>query len=240
MAVITPMSGRAIGAQLRDLAEAAHAHLDDADLGVGLEPAERQRHAELVVEAALGRDRARDRRAERGEDVLRRRLAGRARDPDDPRVASVAHRPGDRRERGEGTSCGTSVAAAPRSRASCMNSRARPDRDEEVAGLDAARVDLDAGHLTFARRAHPRPSRRSSSMLSGIMRAESWSERLAGDDSVVERQLLAVDLLALLVPLACDHDDVARLREPDRAARSRCAGRDRSRRSRLRPEGCPR
>ena len=39
IAVITPTSGRAIRAQLGDLAEAAHAQLDDADLRVGLEPA---------------------------------------------------------------------------------------------------------------------------------------------------------------------------------------------------------
>ena len=75
MFVITPMSGFANDASQRDLAEAAHPHLGDADLGVGLEPAERQRHAELVVVVALVRDRARVRRAEREQDVLRRRLA---------------------------------------------------------------------------------------------------------------------------------------------------------------------
>ena len=42
-----------------DLAEAAHAHLDDADLGVRLDPAQRQRHPELVVVVRLGGDRAR-------------------------------------------------------------------------------------------------------------------------------------------------------------------------------------
>ena len=55
-------------AELGDLAEAAHRQLDDADLGVGLEPAERQRDAELGVVAPLGRDRADDaaRRARQG------------------------------------------------------------------------------------------------------------------------------------------------------------------------------
>ena len=80
-------------AELRDLAEAAHAHLHDADLRVRLEPAERERNAELGVVAALGRDRARDRRAERREDVLRRRLAGGAGDADEPSAAGWREAP---------------------------------------------------------------------------------------------------------------------------------------------------
>ena len=55
-------------AQLGDLSEAAHRQLEDADLGVRLEPAERERDADLVVVARLGRDRRalRARRARRG------------------------------------------------------------------------------------------------------------------------------------------------------------------------------
>ncbi len=82
-----------------DLAEPAHPHLDDAELGVGLDPAERQRHAELVVEVPLGGDRAEMRAAERGEDVLRGRLPGRAGDADDARARAVAHGAADRGER---------------------------------------------------------------------------------------------------------------------------------------------
>src|SRR5439155_19531535 len=52
-----------------DLSEAAHRELQDADLGVLLEPAERERHADLVVVAGFGGDRANGRSAERGEDV---------------------------------------------------------------------------------------------------------------------------------------------------------------------------
>ena len=85
-------------AEVGDLAEAAHRELEDADLGVRLEAAERQRHADLVVEARLRGDRAGGRSAERGEDVLRRGLAGRAGDADDARVGAVAN---ERAERGE-------------------------------------------------------------------------------------------------------------------------------------------
>src|SRR5438105_600856 len=85
--------------EVGDLTEAAYRELDDAHLGVGLEPAERERDAELVVEARLGRDRPRLRSAKRGEDVLRRGLAHRAGDPDD---AGGTPLPDRRAERGHG------------------------------------------------------------------------------------------------------------------------------------------
>ena len=44
------------------------------------------------------------------------------------------------------------------------------------------------------------------------------AQRLAGHDAVVEGDLLAADLLPLLVPLPRDHDHVARLRELDGAS----------------------
>ena len=74
---------------------------------VGLEPADGERQADLVVVARLGPDRRRVRRAERAEDVLRRRLARRADDRDDACVALRADerrrarraRPPDRRGR---------------------------------------------------------------------------------------------------------------------------------------------
>ena len=84
-------------AELGDLPEAAHAHLDDRDLGVRLELAERQRKADLVVLASLGRHGARVRPAKRGEDVLGRGLRGRARDGDDLRTAPRADLARDRR-----------------------------------------------------------------------------------------------------------------------------------------------
>ena len=88
----------------RDLAEPAHAHLDDADLGVGLDPAQGERDAELVVEVPLRGDRSPVPRAERGQDVLGRGLAGCA---------------GDRRR--SGPSCGRG-----RRRRSRRARRARP------------------------------------------------------------------------------------------------------------------
>ena len=59
------------GAQLGDLADAAHAHLADDDLGVRLDAREGEREADLVVVPALGGDGSRVWAAERGEDVLR-------------------------------------------------------------------------------------------------------------------------------------------------------------------------
>ena len=94
--------GAGEAAQLGDLAEPAHAHLDEAELRVGLEAAERERDAELGVEARLGRDRPGDGGAERGEDVLRRGLPGRAGDADDAGRAAVAHGSRDCGEGGEG------------------------------------------------------------------------------------------------------------------------------------------
>ncbi len=49
-----PTSGRATAGELGDLPKPAHAHLDDDDLGLRLDPAERQRQADLVVVASLG------------------------------------------------------------------------------------------------------------------------------------------------------------------------------------------
>ncbi len=43
IAVMTPTSGRAIAASARDLTGPAHAHLGDDDLGVRLDPGERER-----------------------------------------------------------------------------------------------------------------------------------------------------------------------------------------------------
>ena len=89
-------------AELRDLAEAAHGQLDDADLGVGLEPAEGEREADLVVEARLRGDGRSGRGAERRKDVLGRGLARRAGDADDPGSRTVTHRRTQRPQGGKG------------------------------------------------------------------------------------------------------------------------------------------
>ena len=137
------------GCELGDLAQAPHGELQDAHLGIRFEPRERQRHADLVVVAPLGRDHSRVRAHERGEDVLRRGLAHRAGDAHEPGAAPVADEPADRLERaervlrdehGRGTALARVVDVPP----------AVADDDEEVAGRDPARVDLDAGDVDRA------------------------------------------------------------------------------------------
>src|SRR5439155_14880681 len=117
-----------------------------ADLRIGLEPAERQWYAELVVVARLRGNCAHSRSADRGEDVLGRGLAGRTGDPDDLGRAVGADRGADRAERRERVFPDEGGRRAARE---CVLTEGVPaaDRDEEVAFLDPARVDLDAGHL---------------------------------------------------------------------------------------------
>ena len=69
------------------------------------------------------------------------------------------------------SSSGTSVAAAPRARASSRIRLAAADGDEEVAGRDAARVDLDAGHLARRRPRAGRGPRSSASRERDQVRA---------------------------------------------------------------------
>src|SRR2546421_8877832 len=137
-------------AQGPNLAEAAHRELEDANLGVRLEPAEGQGDADLVVEARLRRDRACRGCAECGEDVLRRSLPHRARDPDDACGAAVADVAADATERDERVVRDQRRSGA--MRASVLEElRARPDGHEQVAGGDSAGVDLDARELVLAR-----------------------------------------------------------------------------------------
>ena len=87
-------------AERRDLPEAAHSHLGDEHLRVGLEPEDRERQAELVVAARLRGDRRRHPSTERRERVLRGRLPRRADHGDDLGVGAVAHAAGECGERG--------------------------------------------------------------------------------------------------------------------------------------------
>ena len=135
-------------AEVGDLADAAHPHLDDADLRLRLEPAERQRHAELGVVAPLRPDRRRHVRAERREDVLRRRLPGRAGDADETGAAPAPQRLAEHRHRVELVVRHERGGAAIARRADELAAAA--DRDEEVARADAARVDLEARDLAEA------------------------------------------------------------------------------------------
>ena len=137
--------------------------LDDADLRVGLEPAERERDADLVV---VARPRPRP-SAQSGQQSAARMsfvdvlpvepVMPTTRALDRSRTARPERARGRRRHRR-----GTSVAAAPRASASSTNSAPPADRNEEVARLDAARVDLHAGDLVGVRRSleAPRPRTR--------------------------------------------------------------------------------
>ena len=139
--------------ELGDLAEAPHRELENADLGVFFEPAERQRHADLVVVAGLGGDRPRCRDAECGQDVLGRGLPHRPCDRDDACRAPFANGATEARERSERV-----VGDERRNRAVgdgvVEKVRALADCDEEVAWNDAPRIDLHTGD---ALRAHLGP-----------------------------------------------------------------------------------
>jgi hypothetical protein len=120
-------------------------------------------------------------------------------------------------------SSGTSVAAAPRDECVSRYVRAAANGDEEVAVDDPARVDLHAGEASGPRigpRRVPRGSRVSSA-ITPVPSACAAPSRATS--AVVEGHLAARDLLPVLVTLAGDHDDVARVVRLDRAARSRVA-----------------
>ena len=132
--------------QLGYLAETAHRELDDADLRVGLEPAQRQRNADLVVEAPLRRDGSPLRPGDRGEDVLRRRLAVRAGDSDDGGRGALAHgarqgSEGGERVVGDERGGGTPLAGVGAEIPSAAHG------DEQIALGDAARVHLHTRHV---------------------------------------------------------------------------------------------
>ena len=215
IAVITPTSGRAISRERADLPEPAHAHLGDDDVGVGLEAAERERQADLVVEARppLRRARTCGRRARRGcpssrssrtEPVIATTRASLRARTARPSAASAAN-----------SSRGTSVAAAPRARASSRNATPPPTRDEEVAGRDAARVDLHPCDGR-PRRLEPAEAAQLLQRQRDHVRAPS-AQRLARRLAVVERNRLVGELLPLLGALAGDQHDVAVARRLDRA-----------------------
>jgi hypothetical protein len=121
----------------------SHTHLGDDDLRVLLQPKERQRQADLVVQAALRPDRRRVWSTERAEDVLRRGLAGRSDDGDDLRLALRPDERGQLRKRN------FLILRDECRRASVTRLVHVPDTrvqgDEEIARADIARVSLDTG-----------------------------------------------------------------------------------------------
>ena len=110
-------------------------------------------------------------------------------------------------------SSGTSVAA-PRARASSTNAtpalsatKRSPGPTSRESALIPVISPLAVEHAELER----------DDLVPGQRDHDAPPQRLARDVAVVERRDDAVDVLALLVPLAGDHDDVAVLGERDRA-----------------------
>ena len=190
----------------------------------GSRRAERQRDAELGVVARLGRDGARVRAAERGEDVLGRGLADRAGDADDAGARSGRAPRGRARRATHARRRARAAAAAPRARAWSRKSAPPPDGDERSPS--SMRRESIWTPVTSSRPpGADEPARQSastSSSASGITRpltsARSASRATSRSSNGCDA---AGDLLALLVALARDDDDVAGARQLDGAPRSR-------------------
>ena len=208
--------------EVADLAGAAHRHLRHDHLGLGLDPAQRERQADLVVEAVRRRHGAQVRAQERREDVLRRRLPDRAGDRHDASIAAGADGTTQRGERGvrvvgHERRRGTARAGVVEKRLSAG------DGDEQVAGLDPARVDLDAGDrvrvaLERLRARAPAPRRAAAGSGPSLQRLQGLLRASRSSNGTVGRELLT-----LLRALAGDEDDVARPRELDSALDRRSA-----------------
>ena len=157
---------------------------------VGLEPEQRERQPDLVVETPLGGDGLGMRCAERAEDVLRRRLPGRADDGDHLRAAPGAN------ERGEGGERGVLVVRDERGRSSRARlvhvPNARVQRDEEVSGPDLAGVGPDRGDDGAGFQAVEPPE--------------------AKRGELVERERDHVDLFTVLLHFRCLAPEVSRMR----------------------------
>ena len=152
--------------QSANFAGIVHAHFEHRELGIARHPREAERHAGMVVVAFdRAMDLARPVAVERGEQrFLGAGLADRAGDAEDGRAAALARRTAERLERGEGVA-DENVRSADRLR----DDRPRSARgecafdelvtvvdgarhcDEQVAGLNLAAVEGDAGDFETAR-----------------------------------------------------------------------------------------
>ena len=178
MFVITPTSGSAIARQLGDLPEPAHPHLQHQHLGARRRGQHLQRQPDLGVEVRRVGGHAPMRGDQRRDQLLRRGLADRAGDrrsrrrraPAARRVASALqrrervvggehHAPAERRPRARRRDEHAPRAGAPaRPRRTAAVDPLPAQADEQVAGLDRARVD---------RRARARARRRAVARRAG-------------------------------------------------------------------------
>ena len=151
MLVITPMSGRAI-AHSSAIWPSPRIPISQTTTSVsGSIRVSVSGSADLVVVPRLGGDRPRVRPAHRRQDVLRRRLARRAGDRDDPRRAARPHRAAERAPAPR-MHPRAPTSRPPRARTRDAEVLAPADGEEEVALLDAPRVDLHPRHLVRPRR----------------------------------------------------------------------------------------
>ena len=219
-------------AQLGDLAEAAHRQLEDAELGVRLDAAERERARRS--RRCSSRSAATVRRCGAQSAARMSLVEVLPIEPviaDEPRAAPVAHRPASA-ARAAKASSGDERRPRLRGRARrSTNSAPAADRDEQVAVLDPARVGLEARDLVGPRRACEPPGAQlaTSSSASGITRSPAARAAPRARPRGRRTGRAAGELLALLVALAGDQDDVARLGELDRALDRRARGRARPR-----------
>ena len=225
-------------AELCDLAEPAHAHLGDQHLRLGLEPAHRERQADLVVQAPLGPD-----RGTCGEQSAPR-MSFVVVFPADPTTATTCASLFSRtsaRKRRECALPGRRGRASHRAPCARLVDVPTPvfERDEEVprpTSRESASTPVieSPGSPPSST---PRASRAISSSRTGI--TSCLARSIARDLAVVERGHDAFDVLALLVSLARDHDDVTRSGERERAGYRARADQGRSRRPCPRPAGLP-
>ena len=232
-------------AELGDLTHPAHRHLHHEQLGLGRRREDRERHPDLGVEVLrAGVDAPRqDRPADVLDRRLPGRAGDPDRGAAElaapgAREATAAPASGSSTakirapgfERSSSAPCSRPTTTAPGAGASAAAAKTPPScvlagqAEEEVAGADLARVDdrpLGPRAVLGLRRAAPAHRRRRRSAR-GAARSraapgDETLELLAGDVAVVEGDLPAVlELLALLVALAGDHDEVAGLRPAER------------------------
>ena len=230
--------------QVRDLAHAAHRQLAHHRLGVGLDPAQRERQADLGVEVGVARDGPQPPAQDGAQDVLGRRLPGRAGHADHPRARAPAHlgrdlAEGDQRvghddaalagggftgraghEHGRGPG-GQRVGGEP----GAVGARPRQG-DEQVARGDRARVDRDSGDRDGRRGA-------AAAEVGDLGRGER--DHAAGSPASASRATVrsskgsvrSANCWPCSWPLPGDHDHVARAGQCRRRARSPPGGRAR-------------
>ncbi len=239
--VMTATCGRTICGQRRDLARVVHADLEHAEGAVGRHARQRQRHAPVVVVGLLGRVR-RPRQAQAvAQHLLGAGLADAAGDGNDAPVAAGARGAADAFQRPQRIVDAQQRAAgvAAVHIAARHDGRGRPglegswhelvpvarilQGDEHVAGLEAARVDGEAGDgaARACHRLRRAPQPPGQPIATGAQPSDRGLRQGGAHRLVIrERQHGRADDLPGLVALAGDQQHVA-LAEQARAGADR-------------------